>query len=56
MAKMVRYNGGIFSYLDCTNPSVLSVGKVYEVISERDRGWQTDYTLKGVKGAFKFSK
>ncbi len=52
MAKMVRYNGGIFSYLDCTNPAVLSVGKVYEVIAEKDRGWQTDYTLKGVKGAF----
>ncbi len=52
MAKMVRYNGGILSYLDCSNPAVLSVGNVYEVIFERDRGWQTDYTLKGVKGAF----
>lgn len=52
MAKMVRYNGGTLSYLDCTNPAVLSVGNVYEVTSERDRGWQTDYTLKGLKGAF----
>lgn len=52
MAKKVRYNGGTLSYYDCSDPCVLTRGKEYEVIYERDRGWQTDYTLKGVNGEF----
>lgn len=52
MAKIVRYNGGTESYYGCTDPTDLVCGKEYEVISENDRGWQTDYTLKGVNGYF----
>lgn len=52
MAKIVRYNGGTMSYYGCSEPTELIVGKEYEVISANDRGWQTDYCLKGVKGYF----
>ena len=52
MAKKVRYNGGTQSYYDCSDPTNLVVGKEYEVVLSRDRGWQTDYTLKGVDGEF----
>ena len=50
--KIVRYNGGTQSYYGCSDPAILVIGKVYEVISENDRGYQTDYTLKGVAGHF----
>ena len=52
MAKKVRYNGGTQSYYGCSDPTNLVVGKEYEVVLSRDRGWQTDYTLKGVDGEF----
>lgn len=52
MAKKVRYNGGKGSYYKCSDPTKLVVGKEYEVVLSRDRGWQTDYTLKGVDGEF----
>lgn len=52
MAKKVRYNGGTQSYYGCSEPTNLDVGKEYEVVLSRDRGWQTDYTLKGVEGEF----
>ena len=52
MAKKVRYNGGTESYYGCSDPTNLVVGKEYEVILSKDRGWQTDYTLKGVDGEF----
>lgn len=52
MAKIVRYNGGTQSYYGCSKPINLVVGKEYEVTSENDRGFQTDYTLKGEKGYF----
>ena len=52
MAKIVCYNGGTESYYGCTDPTDLVRGKQYEVISENDRGWQTDYTLKGINGHF----
>ena len=52
MAKIVRYNGGTMSYYGCSEHTELVVGKEYEVISANDRGWQTDYILKGVKGYF----
>lgn len=48
----VRYNGGTKSYYSCSDPTNLVIGKEYEVILLRDRGWQTDYTLKGVTGQF----
>ncbi len=52
MAKIVCYNGGTESFYICTRPTDLVRGKKYEVVSEDDLGWQTDYTLKGVKGHF----
>ena len=50
--KQVIYNGGTMSYYGCSDPSILTVGKVYNVVNARDRGWQTDYTLEGVEGEF----
>lgn len=52
MAKIVRYNGGTDSYKGCSDPSSLVLGKDYEVVHENDRGFQTDYILRGVKGNF----
>ena len=52
MKKIVRYNGDKCSYYSCSNPDKLIVGKEYEVISEIDKGWQTDYILNGVEGHF----
>ena len=52
MAMKVRYNGCTESYYGCSDPTNLVVGKEYEVVLSRDRGWQTDYTLKGVDGEF----
>ena len=55
MAKKVRYNGGTESYYSCSKPTNLVIGKEYEVVHSRDRGWQTDYTLNGVDGEFNSS-
>ena len=52
MTKKVRYNGGTESYYGCSDPEKLIVGKEYNVISEKDRGGQTDYTLEGIEGTF----
>lgn len=52
MAKKVRYNGGTLSYYGCSDPTKLVMGKEYEVVLARDRGWQTDFTLKGVDGEY----
>ncbi len=52
MTKKVRYNGGTESYYGCSAPTKLTLGKEYEVILSRDRGWQTDYTLKGIDGEY----
>ena len=52
MAKKVRYNGGTQSYYACSDPTNLVVGQEYDVVLSRDRGCQTDYTLKGVDGEF----
>lgn len=52
MAKKVRYNGGTESWSTCSDPTELVVGKVYEIVSSKDCGWQTNYTLKGVTGEF----
>ena len=54
MTKQVRYNGGTESYYGCSDPINLVVGEEYEVVFSRERGWQTDYTLKGVDGEFNF--
>lgn len=52
MRKFVRYNGGTMSYKGCDDPNNLVVGQWYEVVDENDRGWQTDYKLKGIRGWF----
>ena len=52
MAKKVRYNGGTLSYYSCSDPTNLVKGKEYEVLGSKDRGWQTDYVLKGIDGEF----
>lgn len=52
MRSIVRYNGGTESYYGCSAPTDLVIGKEYEVISQNDRGYQTDYTLRGVTGYF----
>lgn len=50
--KLVVYNGETESYLGCSDSELLAIGNTYEVIDENDRGFQTDYTLKGVSGHF----
>ncbi len=52
MAKFVKYNGGTESYYGCSDPKVLSRNFIYEVVQVEDKGWQTNYTLKGVDGYF----
>ena len=53
MLKIVRYNGGNLSYYGCTGDyRKLSRGKLYVVVAEDVRAWQTDYTLRGFKGEF----
>lgn len=52
MVKKVRYNGGTESYKYSTKPDKLVVGKEYEVISIAQSAFQTNYTLRGVKGEF----
>jgi len=51
--KIVKYNGKTATYLPCTSPTeLLEVGREYEVEHEEDKGFQTDYILKGVHGRF----
>jgi len=51
--KIIMYNGGKESYYHSDDPAVLTKGKLYEVIAERDvNGFQTNYTLKGITGEF----
>ena len=52
MAKLVRYNGRTDSYYACSEPTELVPGKEYVVLYSNDRGFQTDYKLKGVEGFF----
>ena len=48
----VIYNGGTQSYYGCSDPWRLIKGKEYKVIGKSDRGWQTDYYLQGIPGAY----
>ena len=53
MGKKVIYNGGKRSYKGSTgNTNLLVKGKMYEVESIYDLGWQTNYKLKEVEGEF----
>ena len=46
------YNGNKETYYACADPKVLVPGRVYEVESQYDRRFQTDYRLKGLEGDF----
>lgn len=50
--KIVCYTGATSTHYPCSNPDVLVVGRKYEVVSEEDKLWQTDYILKDVEGHF----
>ena len=53
MKKILMYNGGKDSYYGCDDPEVLTKGTLYEIVAEEDvRGFQTNYTLKGIDGKF----
>lgn len=52
MAKVVCYSGGRRSWITCSDPSCLTIGAHYEVEKEIDKGWQTNYVLKGIEGEF----
>lgn len=52
MTKLVRYNGERESYNDCSDPSILVIGRIYEVQEEEILDFQTNYTLKDEKGKF----
>lgn len=48
----VRFSGRNVSSRSSSDLKLLTPGKVYQVISVKDRGLQTDYTLLEVKGTF----
>ena len=50
--KILMYNGGKDSYKGCSDPHLLVKGKLYEVISEKDLGFQTNFLLKGIPGEY----
>lgn len=50
--KILMYNGGKDSYQGCSDPNLLVKGQLYEVIIEKDLGFQTNYFLKGTVGEF----
>lgn len=50
--KIVRYNGDSMSFYPCSKPDKLVVGQEYEVVLTRDKGYHTNYTLKGVDGEY----
>ncbi len=52
MAKYVCYNGGTGKATTCDDPNCLNKEIVYTVILERDKGYQINYILAGVKGEF----
>ena len=52
VGKKVVYNGGTDSYYGCDEPNELVVGEQYMVVGEDVRSFQTNLTLKGVRGNF----
>lgn len=53
MAELVvLYNGGTVSHYPCSDPLVLKKGKRYQVDDIIDRGYQTNYILRGIDGQF----
>lgn len=47
MEKLVRYNGKNLSYYGCSDPNVLTEGKIYEVKKVLVSEYHTEYVLKG---------
>ena len=52
MKKLVRFNGYDGKHICCDEPTLLEVGKIYEVLIETNLGWQQNYHLKEVKGEY----
>lgn len=52
VGKVVMYNGGTDTNCECSDPNALIFGKRYVVISECDRGFQTNLSLRGIIGEF----
>ena len=52
MKKLVRYNGMTSKCYGCTEPKDLIVGKIYEVVTETNLGWQLNFHLKGQPGEY----
>ena len=52
MKKRVRFLGRTGKIICCNDPKNLEVGKVYEVVSETNLGWQLNYHLKGDRGEY----
>ena len=50
--KQVIYNGETAFYAPCSDPSVLTPGKVYTVVREIVSTWHTEYVLEGIDGEF----
>lgn len=50
--KILMYNGGKDSFYYSDDPKVLTNGTLYDVIAEKDLGFQTNYTLNGIEGEF----
>lgn len=50
--RFVRYNGGVESFSNCSEPTNLVWGKDYEVITKNKKDFQTDYILKGLNGHY----
>ena len=50
--KLVKYNGGVATYAQCSSPKLLKKGEFYEVLSVDVGDSQTNYKLKDVLGEF----
>ncbi len=52
MKKFVKFTGKTGKLICSDDPSNLEIGKVYEVITQTNLGWQLNYHLKGEKGEY----
>lgn len=51
--RPVRYNGDNIAYFGDTDPQgILTPGKVYTLVAQKDSGFNTSYFLEGVRGRF----
>ena len=52
MKRLVRFDGMTTKCYGCTDPKHLVIGKIYEVITVTNLGWQLNYHLKGETGEY----